>query len=432
MRIRTIVPLVCCVALLGACGEDSESDGGAPAQAGSTEGSKKAPTLEESRDATGEVTVCAGKDTSGALTEAIKLFNDRYGSQGLEAKKLELEEGADEVRNQFVQRAQAKSEDCDVLQADIIWIAEFAQQQWLLDMTDYVAARKDEFIPSTLAPFHYDGKYWGVPQVTGAGLLYRRTDQVPDPPESWQELYRAAAEHDGMAYQGAAYEGLTCNFLELAAAAGGRVLSEDGTEAELDSPENLEALKFMAEGVDSGAALRAAVTYMEEPARLAFEGGRATFMRNWSYAYATGKKAPKVKDRFEVTPLPPFEGAGSGGVLGGNGPVVTAFSDNPKAGVLWSDFWTSPETIRRNAAKYALPPVLVATYEEPSVKKAIPYAAELEQAVEQASPRPVSPVYPQITQAIYRNVNAALAGEISPEEALRKGQAEIEQALTSF
>jgi multiple sugar transport system substrate-binding protein len=430
MRIRTIALLLAC-ALLAACGDDAET-AGPPPQAGSTEGSRPAPTLEEAKDATGTVTVCAGKDTSGALTKAVELFNDEYRDQGLKAEKLELEEGADEVRTQFVQRAQAKTPECDVLQADIIWTAEFAQQQWLLDMTEYVESRKDEFIPSTLAPFEYDGKYWGVPQVTGAGLLYRRTDQVPDVPESWQELYRVAAEHDGMAYQGAPYEGLTCNFVELSSAAGGRILSEDGSQAEFDSPENLAALEFMAEGVKSGAALRAAVTYMEEPARLAFEGGKATFMRNWSYAYATGKKADKVKDRFEVTPLPPFEGGGTGGVLGGNGPVVTSFGDNPEGAVLWTDFWTSPETIRRNAAEYALPPVLTATYDEPSVKEAIPYAAELEQAVEQASPRPVSPVYPQISEAIYENVNAALSGDVSPEEALAKGQEQIERALSSF
>ncbi len=42
---------------------------------GLTDGAKKAPTLEESKDAKGEVTMCAGKDTSGALTKAIALFN---------------------------------------------------------------------------------------------------------------------------------------------------------------------------------------------------------------------------------------------------------------------------------------------------------------------------------------------------------------------
>ena len=307
MRIRAIAGLV--VLALAACGDDGGGGtGGAADQAGSTEGAKAAPTLDESRDATGEVTVCAGKDTSGALTKAIELFNERYADQGLKAKKLELEEGADEVRQQFIQRAQAKSTDCDVLQADIIWIAEFAQQDWLLDMTDYVSAREDEFIPSTLAPFRYDDKFWGVPQVTGAGLLYRRTDQVPEVPTSWQELYRVSAENEGMAYQGAPYEGLTCNFVELSSAAGGRILSEDGTKAELDSPENLEALKLMADGMRSGAAERASVTYMEEQARMAFEAGKVTFMRNWSYAFALGNEAAEGEGQVRGDPAAAVRG----------------------------------------------------------------------------------------------------------------------------
>ena len=46
---------------------------------------------------------------------------------------------------------------------------------------------------------------------------------------------------------------------------------------------------------------------------------------------------------------------------------------------------------------------------DPDVKEALPFAPELKQAVEQAQPRPVSPVYSQISQAIYKNVNQALS-----------------------
>ena len=53
-------------------------------------------------------------------------------------------------------------------------------------------------------------------------------------------------------------------------------------------------------------------------------------------------------------------------------------------------------------------------YSEADVKKAMPYAAELLQALSQAKARPVSPVYPQISQAIYKNVNDALAGRVEP------------------
>jgi multiple sugar transport system substrate-binding protein len=416
---------------LAGCGDDGGGAGSSSDQ-GTTEGAKKAPSLDAAQGAKGTVTMCAGKDTSGALTEAIKLFNKEHAADGLKVVKRELAADATEVRNQFIQRAQAKSDECDVLQSDIIWTAEFAQQGWIMDLSDYANPRKDEFIPSTLSSYDYDGKLWGLPQVTGAGLLYRRTDQVKDAPASWQELYEEGAANDGFAYQGAPYEGLTCNFVELSSAAGGRILSEDGKKAELDSPENLEALKLMVEGMKSGGAVKASRTFMEEPARMAFESGKATFMRNWSYAYALGKKAAKVKDKLAVSPLPPFDGGGDGGVLGGNGPVISAFTDVPEASVAWLDYWTSEETLKRDAEKYSLPPTMPQLYEDPGVQKTMPYAKQLLTAVENATSRPVSPVYSQISQAVYENVNKAIAGQASPEDALKTGQEQIEKALSSF
>ena len=83
-------------------------------------------------------------------------------------------------------------------------------------------------------------------------------------------------------------------------------------------------------------------------------------------------------------------------------------------------------------AVYSLPSVLKATYDEPEIQQKIPYSGELEKAIEQANPRPVSPVYNQISQAIYKNVNKALAGETSPEDALAQGDDEINKALATF
>jgi multiple sugar transport system substrate-binding protein len=431
-RTRGLAALVAGAALgVGACGGE---DAGEPTSGGEgkVEEAKAAPTLDEARGATGKVTFCAGKDTSGGYADAIERFNEHYADQGLTAELLEFPEGSDNQRAQAVQRLEARSSECDVIQADVIWVAEFAEQGWAMDLTDYVEGRADEFIPSTLEPNRYDGRYWAVPQVTGAGLLYRRTDQVAEPPATWQELYREAAANDGMSYQGAAYEGLTCNFLEIAFAAGGGALSEDGKSAAFDTPENLAALELMVDGIQDGAAPKAVITYMEEPARRAFETGNVTFMRNWSYAYALNRKAEAIRDRFEVTPLPPFEGGGRGGILGGNGPFISTYSKNPEGALLFVDHLTSASTLKRNMAVYSLPSVLEASYEDPAVRRAVPYADQLKGAIEQARARPVSPVYNRISQAIYEHVNKALAGELSPEEALKQGNERIDEALATF
>jgi multiple sugar transport system substrate-binding protein len=99
---------------------------------------------------------------------------------------------------------------------------------------------------------------------------------------------------------------------------------------------------------------------------------------------------------------------------------------------VWLDYWTSEETLKRNAEKYALPPTMPQLYEDAGVKKTLPYAPQLLTAVENATTRPVSPVYSQISQAVYENVNRAVAGQQSPEDALERGQEQIEKALASF
>jgi multiple sugar transport system substrate-binding protein len=435
LRLTFLTALLAALLLLAGCGGDDEggdTGGGGSQDTGATEDAKAAPSLEESKDASGEVKFCLGKDTSGNQTESVKRFNAQFGDKGLTAKLTEFPESADEQRNQFVQRQQAKAPDCDIFYSDVIWTAEFAAQGWLLDMTEYVESRKDELIQSTLETVTYEDKYFGMPQQTDAGFLYYRTDKVKEVPATWQAVYEEAAKTKGIAYQGAAYEGLTCVYLELAFAAGGKVLSEDGKKSEFNSPENVEALQFMIDGINDGAAPKAVTTYMEEPARRAFEAERVTFQRNWPYAYALGQKNPKVKGKFKVVPFPEWEGAGTAGILGGHNLVISAYSKNPAGALKLIDFLTGEEIERQDAAEFSLAPTLTATYDDPAVKKALPFAAELKQAVEQAKSRPVSPVYTQVSQAIYKNVNAALSGQMEAQEAIEKAHGEIDQALATF
>jgi multiple sugar transport system substrate-binding protein len=381
--------------------------------------------------AKGDVTLCMGKDTSGDKTALVKQFNEE--NPGLNAKLLEFSTSADEQRAQFVQRQQAKSSECDVFYSDVIWTAEFASQKWLYDMSPYVDGKKADLIPATLETVNFDGKFWGVPQQTDSAFLYYRTDQVSEPPATWQEVYQVAQQNDGIVYQGAPYEGLTCDYLELAFAAGGQVISDDGKKSMINSPENVKALQFMVDGVKQGIAANGVTTYMEEESRRYWESGKATIMRNWPYAYALGqKKGSKVADKFDVMPFPTFEGGGKAAILGGHNFVISAYSKNPGGALKLTDFFISPEVQKIEFTEYSLAPTLAAVYDDPDVQKKYPFAADLKVSVEQAKSRPVSPVYPQISQAIYNNVNAALAGKVSPEDALKAADGQINKALATF
>jgi multiple sugar transport system substrate-binding protein len=414
------VLLVTLALAVAACGDDDDDGGGGDGQ--------QAPSGDPSQ-ARGDVSWCIGKDTSGAYGAAIDLFKKE--NRNVTVNLVELPESADEQRRQLVQRLDAESDECDVLGMDVIWTAEFAAQDWLQETTDIIEPRRDDFIPSTLETAEYEDSYWAVPYHTNAGFLYYRTDQVQQPPDTWEAVYEQAGQNNGIVYQGARYEGLTVNFLELLYSGGGSVLSEDGQEVTVNSPEGQAALEFMAQGIQDGAAPRANTTYMEEESRRAFENGNATFMRNWPYAYALGKES-KIADDFDVGTFPGFEGGEPAGVLGGINLAISAYSKNPEGAAAFINFATGPEVQKANFLESAAPPATAAAYDDPEVQDAYAFASDLKAAVEQGQARPVSPVYAQISEAIYTNVHDALQGNAEPQAALDKMTSDIEQALETF
>lgn len=423
MKVPRLAATLIAVALLAvaSCGDDDGGGGGG--------GASDAEKVGQAR-AQGDVTWCIGKDTTGAFSTVVDNFNKANPNANVEL--LELPESADDQRRLQIQRLRAKSPQCDVLGMDVIWTAEYAAQGWLKDVSDAVDAEADAFIPSTLETAKYEDKYWAFPFNTNAGFIYWRNNQAGDqPPQSWEAMYRKAGQTDGFIYQGAQYEGLTVNFLELLYSAGGSVVSEDGKEATADSDEVRNVLTFMRNGIDDGDVPKAVTTYMEEESRRAFEGNRATFMRNWPYAYALAKDS-SIADSFQVTTFPSYEGNPGAGVLGGYNLAISAYSENPEGSLAFIEYAVEPDQQEIQATEASLPAVVSDVYDMPSVKKALPFATELRDAVEQAQPRPVSPVYPQISEAIYTNVYAALQGDKSPDQAAQDMNGDIQDALETF
>jgi multiple sugar transport system substrate-binding protein len=416
-RFLTVLVATVVLAIAG-CGSDDDDTGGG--------GEAKKATQAK---ASGNVTWCIGKDTTGAFSTVVDGFNK--ANPDANAKLIELPTDAVEQRRLQVQRLQAKSGECDVLGTDVVWTAEYAGQNWLLDVSDFISQNGDKFIPSTVDTTTYEGKNYAVPFNSNAGFIYYRSDEVNQAPETWEDLYKQAQQNNGVVYQGFRYEGLTVNFLELVYSAGGSVLSEDGKEATADSQEVKDALQFMADGIKNGAAPKANTTYKEEESRRAFESGNATFMRNWPYAYALGKDS-KIADQFEISTFPGYKGNEGAGVLGGYNLAISAYSKNPEGSLAFIEFATEPAQQKLMATEASLPPTVASVYDDPAVKKAMPFAEDLRTAIEQAQPRPVSPVYPQISEAIYNNVFAALQGNTSPDEAASKMNEEIQKALETF
>jgi multiple sugar transport system substrate-binding protein len=423
---RTSGRTLAVAAAMAACLLLSGCGGGAAAP-----GADQAPAADPAAGAgaSGSINICGGKDASGIYKGTAEAFTKANGK--VTAKYTEIGATTDEMRTQAVQRLEGKSAECDLFLTDVIWTSEFASQGWILDQTELVEANKDRLIPSTVETAKYEDKYWASPFFTNAGLIYYQKDKVAKP-DTWQQLYAEAAGAPGnsFVYQGKQYEGLTVNFLEMLYSAGGEVLDDQG-EVSIDSPETREVLDFMAKGLKDGSADRAVLTYNEDAGRLAYESGNFGYQRNWPHVNRLLNATP-LAGTFGVAPLPAWEGAKASGVLGGWNLAISAHSTNQAGAVAFIDFATTPEWQKHVAMDFSQAPVNEAAYSDPDVLAKMPFATELLASVKNAKPRPISPVYPQISQAIYKNVYAVLSGTATTEDAVKTMAEEITAAKASF
>ena len=191
----------------------------------------------------------------------------------------------------------------DVFMGDVIWPAQFGAHQLAVPLSDYLPASYwAQFAPGLVAGASYKGKVYGSPLFEDQGFMYYRKDLLAKegltPPTTWeqlesdaQKLQKAGLVKYGFVWQGASYEGLTCNFMEYLASAGGTATNSTYTTATLDSPAAIKAVTFMRSLVTTGVSPSAITTFQEPQAMATFQTGNAAFLRNWDYAYAASISA---------------------------------------------------------------------------------------------------------------------------------------------
>ncbi|HEY5986638.1 MAG TPA: extracellular solute-binding protein, partial [Streptosporangiaceae bacterium] len=239
----------------------------------------------------GPITFATGKlDTGSYLPGLLREWNTAHPDQHVTLIKLPDE--ADDQHAQLVANLQTKSSRYDVMSLDVIWTAEFAANGWIVPLNPGLFPLS-AFLRPAVATARYQGRLYGVPFTSNAGLLYYRKDILAAahraPPRTWAQLAdlaRTLAPRYGLAgYAGqfAPYEGLTVNFAEAVQSAGGSIMSPSGTRVTLNSPQARVGFRFLMDGLRQGWIPAAALGYDEEASRRAFEGGKLLFLRNWPY-----------------------------------------------------------------------------------------------------------------------------------------------------
>lgn len=346
-------------------------------------------------------------------------------------------DAADQRHQLYVQWLNARSEEPDVLQLDIIWTAEFAAAGWLLPL-DRFAPDTGDFFPAAVTADMWRGDLYAIPWFVDVGLLYWRTDLFDDPPASLAALRDAArsavARGDaafGLAWQGARYEGLVTVFVEHLGAFGGAILDADGRVI-VDAPEAVRALTFMRDAVvGDGYVPSSALAWQEEQVRFAFQNGQAAFMRNWPYAWALLQGPDsRVAGRVAVAPFPAADGGQPTAALGGAQLAINANSREPELAWELVAFLTAPEQMLERARVAAQLPARRSLYDTDALAEALPLPVDdIRRALEAATPRPVTPVYSELSDILQVRLHRALTGQEEPAAALAEAAREMRALL---
>ncbi len=360
-----------------------------------------------------------------------------HENPGLRVRDETLPASTDEQHQYYVINLEGGSADFDVLSMDVIWVPEFAGAGWLSEVGHLLApGEENSFFPGPMQAVTGNGKLYAIPWYIDAGVLYYRKDLLKKHgrtvPKTWEELVRTARKIIdrekglyGFIWQGKQYEGLVCNALEFIWSNGGEVL--DNGRPVLDSPRNVEAVRFMRDLITKYNVTPALVTTaIEEPTRHLFGSGKALFMRNWPYAWNIfEKEGSAVRGKVGVAPLPSFPGHASASTLGGWQLGVNRYSRHHAGAEKLVRFLTSPAVQKTMALTIGYKPTRKALYKDPDLIRQQPFMTSLYGIFMQARPRPVTPYYMMITQVLQPEFSAALAGIRTPEAALTSAQKQV-------
>ncbi|WP_247646940.1 ABC transporter substrate-binding protein [Arthrobacter sp. E3] len=408
---------------LSACGGGSGGGGG-----GDASGDAGA-----NLDGRGPITYVQGKDNSNVVRPLLDKWNAAHPDEKVTFK--EQSDNADQQHDDLVKNFQAKNVDYDVASVDVIWTAEFAARGWLQPLKDKMAVSTEGMLPATVKTGTYNEVLYTLPQTSDGGILYYRKDLVPTPPKTWEEMMGmcSIAKDKGIdcyAGQFAQYEGLTVNVAEAINTQGGEIIGKDGKPT-VNSADAKVGLGNLVTAYKNGNIPKQALTYQEEQGRQSFEAGKLLFLRNWPYVYNLAKTdgSSTVKDTFGIAPLPGKDGPGASS-LGGHNMGVSVYSKNKATAKDFLAFMTSPESQKFYATQGSLAPVLGDLYDDAELVKQLPYLPVLKTSIENAVPRPVTPFYPAVTQAIQQNSFAALQGSKTVDQALTDMEAAISTAVS--
>ena len=324
----------------------------------------------------------------------------------------------------------------DLLLMDVTWTPKYAAAGWLEPLEGWLGEDAlADLAPGAELGNAFAGHLWRFPLVADMGLLYWRTDLMQAPPRTPAELeaisrrLQAAGQVPwGYVWQGKQYEGLSCVYVEMLRGFGGRWLEQE--QPELNSAAALKATTWLRQLVQAGITPPTVANMAEPEALQAFQAGDAAFMRNWPYAWAElNKPGSPLRGRVGITTMVSETGEPHAATQGSWGLALLAGSRHKAAAVEALRYLTSVEAQKQLNLRWGYTPTRLSLFNDPELLAANPVLGELKLALSDAVLRPLTPIYAQLSDLLYRELNSVITGGIQPEPAMDQLQRNSERLL---
>jgi arabinogalactan oligomer/maltooligosaccharide transport system substrate-binding protein len=345
---RRVLPAIAGTAalalVLAACG--SGDDEGSNAD--------NSPSADESVDPASLSAELTWWDTSDptnegpAFKDLIKQFNETYPNVKINYQSVPFAD----AQNKFKTAAESGSGAPDILRAEVAWVPEMASLGYLYAL-DGTPLLDGNFLETPLSSNVYDGKTYGVPQVTDTlGLMYNKKlfakAGIDSPPTTWEEvaadakLLKEKAKVDGIYINSGGYFLLPFMYGE-----GGDLVDVDSQTITVNSPENVTGITTAQDLVKSGAAVKPDANDSYGTMMTLFKEGKVGMIVNGPWEVANVDSDPNFGgfDNLGVAAVP----AGSvqaGAPVGGHNYVIYSGMDEAKAdaAIAFVKFMSSPES----------------------------------------------------------------------------------------
>lgn len=329
----------------------------------------------------------------------------------------------------------------DLLSINNEWVSTYATAGGLVNLDDYIAANKydmTDFYDGALTGVTFRGSVYALPyRAETHGIFYNKTlfEQAgsSEMPDTWEELLPIATEITkssngsvkGIAIPGGEWGNTSYQLINMILCGGGNILNEDNTKCTLDSPEAIKVAEFFtALHRDYGVVPDSIMENDNAAGRTLFSEEKVASFMSGAYDISA-IQGIKADLNMATAMVPVFEGSERRTIFAGWSTVISAHSKNKDAAWLLAEFLASPEisveysttfSARKSMQtneKYASNPLLV----------------NLAEAIQYGEPLPVIPQLSQIRQIMYEQIQMALSGDITAEEAMKEATAQINKIL---